>query len=108
MILNFLKTLWLSLAVLVILVTLYFYDGKEYSDIWIVLTWCMIILSFPSGLIISLIHSFIGAIFQLSIQTTVFSLLLEWAAYCLLGYYQWFVLLPSLWSKWKIKKKTIK
>jgi hypothetical protein len=94
------KTLWAGVALLVLYLTLDLYDGKEYSDIWLFLTWAMIVLSFPSSLIISLAHMALGAGLSITIQTSYLTLAIEWVVYFFLGYLQWFVLLPWLWRKW--------
>ncbi|MFY9316652.1 MAG: hypothetical protein WAO95_13985 [Burkholderiales bacterium] len=98
------KGIWIVLALVVLLVTLYGFDGKTNSDIWIFLTWSMLILSFPASLIVSLMHMVLGVGFSITIKTSYVSLAIEWAAYFVLGYWQWFVLLPWLWGKWKTRR----
>jgi hypothetical protein len=98
------KGIWIVLALVVLLVTLYSFDGKANSDIWIFQTWSMLILSFPASLIVSLVHMVLGAGFSITIKTSYVSLAIEWAAYFVLGYWQWFVLLPWLWKKWKTRR----
>lgn len=95
------KVAWIGVAVVALLVTLYGFDGKTNSDIWIVLTWSMLVLSFPASLIVSLAHMALGAGLSLTIKTSFLSLAVEWATYFVLGYLQWFVLLPWLWRTWK-------
>jgi len=99
MIMKIIKALWIGVTVFVLFVTLYAYDGKPFSDIWIFLTWLMLILSFPAGLVVSLVHFTLGAGFSITIKTSYLSLALEWTAYCLLGYLQWFKLAPYLFVK---------
>lgn len=93
------KVSWIGIAVVALLVTLYGFDGKTNSDIWIVLTWSMLVLSFPASLIVSLAHMALGAGFSITVETSYLSLTLEWAVYFALGYIQWFKLLPYLISK---------
>jgi hypothetical protein len=93
------KFLWIVVSVLVLLVTLYAFDGEPNSDIWIFMTWSMLALSFPAGLTISLVHMVLGAGFSVAIETSRLSLALEWAAYFSLGYIQWFKLSPYLVRK---------
>jgi hypothetical protein len=95
------KMSWIGIAVVALLVTLYGFDGKTNSDIWIVLTWSMLVLSFPASLIVSLAHMALDAGLSITIKTSYLSLAIEWVAYFVLGYLQWFVLLPWLWRKWK-------
>jgi len=40
------KAAWIGIAIVALLVTLYGFDGKTNSEIWIVLTWSMLVLSF--------------------------------------------------------------
>lgn len=96
---KYIKALWIGVTILVLFVTLYAFDGESYSDIWILLTWLMLIFSFPAGLLISLVHMILGKMFAITITTSYFSLTLEWIAYFLLGYIQWFMFLPWLIGK---------
>lgn len=95
------KVSWIGIAVVALLVALYGFDGNTNSDIWIVLTWSMLVLAFPGSLIVSLAHMALGAGLAITIGTSYLSLGIEWAAYFALGYLQWFVLVPRLWRKWK-------
>lgn len=96
MIMKIIKALWIGATVLVLLVTLYAFDGKPNSDIWIFLTWLMLVLSFPAALAVSLVHMGLGAVFSITIKTSYLSLALEWVGYFVLGYLQWFKLVPYL------------
>ncbi len=63
----------------------YAYDGKELSEVWVVLTWFMLILSFPAGTVISLVHLAIGEVFATTVKTSYLSLGAEWSAYFVFG-----------------------
>ena len=108
MCMKILKALWIGTTVSVLAVTLYSFDGKPNSDIWIFLTWLMLTLSFPAALVVSLVHMVLGAGFSITIKTSYLSLALEWAGYFVLGYLQWFKLMPYLITKLRAlrKKKT--
>lgn len=97
------KIIWVAGAFFVLLLTLTGYDGEPFSDIWILLTWFMLCLSFPAGLAVSAVHYALGHIFSVTIQTSYLSLWLEWLVYFFLGYFQWFLVLPWLWRKWKAR-----
>lgn len=99
MIMKIIKVLWIGVSIFVLAVTLYAYDDKPLSDIWVFLTWLMLILSFPTGLVVSAVHYALGAGFSITIQTSYLSLALEWAAYFVLGYLQWFKLVPYFIDK---------
>lgn len=96
MLIKLIKALWVGAAVSVLLATMYFYDGRDLSDIWVFLTWLMLILSFPAGAVISLFHFVIGEVFAITVETSYLSLGFEWAAYFVLGYLQWFKFVPYL------------
>lgn len=101
---NILKALWVGVSLFVLAVTISSYDGKPFSDIWIFLTWLMLILSFPTGMAVSAAHYVLGTVFSITVETSYFSLALEWLVYFVLGYVQWFMLLPWLWRKWKARR----
>ena len=98
MLVKVVKVFWVGAAVAVLLATLRFYDGEKLSDVWVFLTWLMLILSFPAGALVSLAHFIIGEEFTTTVKTSYFSLSLEWATYFALGYLQWFKLVPYLIS----------
>ena len=98
------ESLWVVAAILVLFVTMHSYDGQPFSDIWIFLTWFMLILSFPAGLVVSLVHFTLGVALSITIETSNLSLILEWGAYFLLGYFQWFKLVPWSWRKWNARR----
>jgi hypothetical protein len=56
----------------------------------------MLILSFPAALVVSLVHLLFGEVFSITIKTSYISLVLEWIGYFVLGYLQWFKLVPHL------------
>ena len=91
----FLKFIWLLLSVLVLVLSLYFFEVKQSQDSEIFLIYAMLVLSFPLGLLASLIlslYSFLnGAIAGISILV----LVLEWLMFLLFGWIQWFVLIPK-------------
>lgn len=108
MIANTVRVLWIGFSLFVLVATISYYDGKPFSDIWIFLTWLMLILSFPAGLAVSAAHYALGFAFSITIETSYLSLALEWLVYFVLGYLQWFVLLPWLWRKWKARRVSVR
>jgi hypothetical protein len=101
------KALWIGAISLVLLVTLYSFDGKPNSDIGVFLAWSGLLLSFPAGLVVSLTHVALYKFFSISIETSHLSLVLDWAGFFILGYLQWFKLVPYLVTKIRARKKTI-
>ena len=101
------KMLWIASALFVLFVTLYAFDGKPNSDIGILLAWSMLFLSFPAGLIISLIYVALYDFLSITLSTTYLNLVLDWTGCFVLGYLQWFKLLPFLIEKWRSKGKPL-
>ncbi len=99
------KAAWIGMAIVALFVTLYGFDGTTVSDIWIVLTWSMLVLSFPSSLIVSLAHMVLDAWPLMTVKTSYLLLVIEWSTYFVLGYLQWFMLTPYLIAKLCARKK---
>lgn len=102
------KAVWVGISVLVLFITLYAFDGKPNSDIEIFLVWYMFSLAFPSGLLYALLFSGISILldnyFSITLYTTYLSLTLSWLGLFVLGYLQWFKLLPWLVEKWRARR----
>lgn len=105
MIVKIAKVLWIGVAVFVLAVTLYAFDGTTNSDIGIFFAWCMLVLSFPSGLLVPLVHVILYDGLAIMVETSYLSFVFDWMGFFVIGYMQLFVLLPWLWHKWKIKRK---
>ena len=94
------KWIWGASSMSVLLTTLYFYDGKPNSDADILLAYGMLALSFPAGLIISAIVGVAGYVvfstYGYVVQTSYWSILLTWLIFFVVGYWQWFRLVPWL------------
>lgn len=104
MILKIIKALWIGATVFVLLVTLYAFDGKPNSDIGIFFAWCMLFLSFPSGLLVSLVYVAVYEGLSITIETSYLSLVLDWVGFFVLGYLQWFKLVPWLIARWRSRR----
>ncbi|OKY76113.1 MAG: hypothetical protein BM485_02365 [Desulfobulbaceae bacterium DB1] len=105
MIAKIIRALWIGATVFVLAVTLYAFDGKPDSDIGIFFAWCMLPLSFPGGLLVSLAHVALYDFFSVTIETSYLSFVLDWIGFLILGYLQWFKLVPYLISKLRGSKK---
>jgi len=101
------KWAWILLAVLLLLFTMMLFDGSPKSDAEIVLGYGLLVLTFPSGLLLSIAEGFVGrAAFNfmgLVATTSYLSLGATWLMYTVLGYLQWFVFVP--WVIRKIRAK---
>ena len=98
---------WLLACLGVVIVTEYAYSPE--SDIGQFFIGAMLLLTFPSGLLIvgavALVaqsHSMLGNVLDLVPPRLAFALI--WLGMVGLGYAQWFVLLPWLGRKWLSKR----
>lgn len=110
MLFKFAKAIWITLGVIVLFVTLYRFDGKPNSDIGVFLAWSMLALAFPSSLLVA--GAFTGisiaaeSFFSTVIPTSYWWIAITWLCFFVVGYLQWFVLLPWLWHKWRAQRTT--
>lgn len=96
---RFLAALWLIAS----LGVLYFaWHQREIHDMPIAFTWLMIFLSFPCGfpaaVLAAVITNQVSALFELP-HDPFLSHLPGWLIFTVVGYLQWFVLVPLLWKK---------
>jgi hypothetical protein len=95
------RKMWVALTACVLFVTVYGFDGKPNSDIGTFLAWVMLGLTAPLGLLVPLFHVCLYEAVLLSIPTSYLSLSLDWLGFFMLGYLQWFKLVPFLIRCWK-------
>jgi hypothetical protein len=90
------------MCVTVLLVALVKYDQSPNSDIADFLIWCMLVLTAPSGILILLLNAgfayVLYIVFTITISTTYLTLSLTWLLFFVIGYVQWFYLLPRIRS----------
>lgn len=102
------KYLWLLCAVIVLLVVLYNYDGAPNSDVDVFLAYGMLAISFPVGLLITVLASGMGYLayvrYGYVIPVSYWSISITWFCFVSAGYWQWFVLVPGLWRRWKARR----
>lgn len=104
-----LKVIWIACSIAVLAVTLRHDVVDTPNDIGIFLAYGMLILTFPIGFAVSAIIALLAYLheqwnFSLNLldrQYVGFSVM--WFAFFVAGYWQWFVLLPRLWRKWKTR-----
>jgi len=100
--------IWIALAIAVLLVTLYFFDGKSNSDVDVVLAYGMLILSFPVGLLIALIGGALGSVafsaYGYVVPVSYVTIVIAWLVFLIGGYVQWFVFLPFLLRKMRKRR----
>lgn len=101
---------WLILAVGILMFTLYLYDGTPATrDAELILVYSMLALAFPASQVVTLTLAAIGYVAEasgksFSIPTTYLTIIVEWVVFLCAGYFQWFVLLPWLWRRWKVRR----
>lgn len=99
-----LRSIWIILSLAVLLYCQYVFDGKPNSDAEEVLIILMLILSIPASFVAGAIA--VGVAFSFErlmhspLQTTRLEMLFTWALFFAVGYVQWFMLVPRVWSKW--------
>jgi hypothetical protein len=75
------------------------------SDAMVLFAWIMLALSFPSGLLVSLVLAVVLLVVDATqslqdIQVAAWvGVPIVWMAFCAAGYIQWFVALPRLWRR---------
>lgn len=89
------KILWAFASLLILLATLYAFDGSKNSDVGIFFAWSMIFITFPGGLVVPLMHVIHGILFAPMNMSYSF-IFLNWVLFTCVGYVQWFVLCPRL------------
>lgn len=84
------------------------YDGKPNSDIEQLLIGLMIVVAFPSGFLVAgllgLTYAAIGFCCGVTVKVSYATLLVEWIAFAVVGYLQWFVVLPWVLKKWQPRR----
>lgn len=96
---------WLVLCCAVLAFTLYAYAPGPRSDAGTLFAGAMSALTFPSGLLVSGAIAMLAIIndgdlpFLLSELPPWVGFTVLWLAFCVVGYLQWFKLIPWLWRK---------
>ena len=103
------KAIWLSLTCVVLGVTLFYFDKAANPDISQFLFYAMLVLSFPSSLVVGVLLSYatiaLHSAFGIEIESSYLSITLLWAALGIVGYLQWFVLVPFITERIRRRKR---
>jgi hypothetical protein len=106
-----LKTLYVGLAGVLLAGALITMPGNpDAGIIALVLLGAMAILSFPTGLLVLLTMLAVTALMNYTLSAPIRAhnlnapvdaamLLLSWLGFLLVGYYQWFKLVPRMWAR---------
>ena len=102
------RAIWTIIALALLVVCLYGFDGKPNSDIEILLAWSMLVLAFPISVLVALILTGLSIVservFAAVIPTSYWWIIITWLCFFIAGYWQWFGLIPWLWRKWKARR----
>ena len=105
---RWLKLAWVLIAIAALVASLLLFDGRTNSDVDILLGYAMLALSFPLGMVLAAMLSvFARLLFETEgfvFTTSYLWLIVEWLLLFVVGYLQWFTLLPWLWRKWKSRR----
>lgn len=94
------KVLWLLACVLILVLTLT-HRGPEYRDAGMAEELVMMGLSFPSGWVFA--YLFFGTVIGGNQTTELQWIFITWVPLFVLGYLQWFVLVPAIARWWRKK-----
>ena len=90
-----LKLAWLGIATLALLVSLVMFTPSAESEVVGTLVFCMFILSFPLSWLAyaatTVVADHFGPINQSRLLVTA-----AWALFALIGYVQWFIIIPAI------------
>lgn len=103
MMIKFVKVLWVSVSLFVLYITLDSFSEMKDRNIYDVLTRLMYFLSFPASFIAAGVLWVIEKFFLITIasKTSYVLLVTIWGWYFILGYFQWFKIIPFLIKKIK-------
>jgi hypothetical protein len=90
-----LKALWVLACVWILVLALH--HRRDMGDMWEAEFWVMMGLSFPSGWLFPYMLKFIGG----SRITGLQGIFIIWVPLFVLGYLQWFVLVPAIARCWR-------
>ena len=97
------KGLWIALTTMVLLMTLYYYDGRPNSDADLLLAVGMLILSFPISWLLAGATALLGELaydrFGFVVETSYSSIIITWLCLFVAGYWQWFKGIPWLFRR---------
>lgn len=105
-----LKALWIVASIGVLLVTLFYYKPEIGQNVDLIMIYGMLFLAFPSSLLVAGLFVLVGYLedsFGVSLlhahygQTMIFVI---WLCFFVVGYAQWFKLLPFLLGKYRTRR----
>lgn len=98
-----LNTAWFVIWCAALLVTLWGTTYQSQRDLDLVLTWFMIVISFPSSLLTVFITSGLSylwhEVFHFVGYSKIAEIIINWLIFVSVGWFQWFVVVPWIISK---------
>jgi hypothetical protein len=94
-----LAVIWLCICIAILL---FGYSGREIHDMPIAVTWFMLFVSAPAGILVALVIALITPYLHAQPGYTYepfLDLVPFWIGCTVLGYFQWFVAVPLLWRR---------
>jgi hypothetical protein len=102
------RTIWLSLAIIVLGYCQYIFDGLPNSDAGYVLVVAMFTLSFPASFLAGalLVGSAViyEKLFHVSLATSRAEMLYTWCLFVVAGYLQWFYVVPLAYALFRRRR----
>jgi hypothetical protein len=96
--------------VAVLVITLYLYDPQTAKDADLLLVYGMMAMAFPSGFLVAAFFALL-AYAEESIGVPLINanygrgtIVFMWLCFVVVGYLQWFRLLPWLMAKWRVRR----
>lgn len=102
--LKILKISWLLLAILIHAFVIKGYLNTGSNEAYIAEDWLMLLITFPLGIIQTFIWSYLANTFDILNSNSPLIQTIPWVLSVILGYVQWFILLPSAIKYYKSKK----
>src|SRR3989339_1591595 len=92
------KFLWFAACILILLKLYFQSDRLENKEAIIAFVLSMKVITFPSGHIIWALFSLKSMILPGAIISLKFDIFIRWVVFVIMGYFQWFFILPGIFS----------
>ncbi|MBT8347963.1 MAG: hypothetical protein HKP62_00765 [Sulfurovum sp.] len=99
---TFTLELWISIQLIILLLSAYYIFTCNHENVEVLFIGIESILVFPAGLITLYLNDIFHAHhYFLSHESFFLYILLNWILFTVIGYFQWFVILPKMINKCK-------
>ena len=102
------KIIWLSVNIMILLYLLYL--STKGTDWGMVFAFIMYAMTFPIGFVVPYIYIFIDKYTDINMvyfresYPIMEGIILPWSLFLIVGYLQWFILIPKIKKWWKKRK----